>query len=158
MKKVLGCYNNGSMFIEVNSESEMKVFGSKLGSLLSGGEVIELIGDVGSGKTTLVKGIARGLNVDDDVQSPSFTISRVYSARDDLTLAHYDFYRLSDPGIMKNELQENLNDDKTITVIEWGGVIGGILPSRRLTIEFNTPSESMRQLNISGDKDIMEKL
>ena len=146
------------MFIEVNSESEMKVFGSKLGSLLSGGEVIELIGDVGSGKTTLVKGIARGLNVDDDVQSPSFTISRVYSARDDLTLAHYDFYRLSDPGIMKNELQENLNDDKTITVIEWGGVIGGILPSRRLTIEFNTPSESMRQLNISGDKDIMEKL
>src|SRR5690349_10555846 len=103
----------------VETDDDMRKLGKKLGTLLKGGEVIELIGDVGAGKTTLVKGIAEGLRVDEDVQSPSFTLSRVYPARDDLWLHHYDFYRLNDPGVMRYEFAESIADAKSVTIIEW---------------------------------------
>jgi tRNA threonylcarbamoyladenosine biosynthesis protein TsaE len=135
------------MIITVNSEQEMKDLGARLGALLKGGEVIELVGDVGVGKTTLTKGIAVGLMVDDDIQSPSFTISRVYPARADLRMAHYDFYRLNDAGILADELHETALDSSTITIIEWGKVVEGVLPSDRLTIKINSPSENSRVLN-----------
>lgn len=138
------------MIINVNSEDEMKAFGATLGAKLIGGEVIELIGDVGAGKTTLTKGIAAGLAIDEDVQSPSFTISRVYPARNGLTLAHYDFYRLGDAGIMADDLGETASDANTITVIEWGGVVEGVLPTDRLTITIAAVSESARQLTLQA--------
>lgn len=134
------------MTITVKSEAEMKEFGCSIGRLLKGGEVIELLGDVGAGKTTLTKGLAAGLSVDDDVQSPSFTISRIYLARDDLVLAHYDFYRLGTAGIMADELHETVNDPKTITIIEWGDVVAGVLPADRLTIKLESPTETSRTL------------
>lgn len=136
------------MTITVKSEAEMKEFGYNLGRLLKGGEVIELLGDVGAGKTTLTKGLAAGLSVDDDVQSPSFTISRVYPARGDLLLAHYDFYRLNDAGIMADELYETISDPKTITVIEWGDVVAGVLPADRLTVKLESPTETSRTLSL----------
>jgi tRNA threonylcarbamoyladenosine biosynthesis protein TsaE len=150
------------MTIEVNGESEMKRLGKKLGSLLLGGEILELIGDVGAGKTTLTKGIGEGMGVDDDVQSPSFTISRVYDARNGLQLAHYDFYRLHDPGIMAAELHETLNDAKIATVIEWAEIVSGVLPEDRLTVTITSPSESGRNVTLTagGEKSrkLMEKL
>ena len=146
------------MVIEVNSEHAMKEFGERLGKLLIGGEVIELVGDVGSGKTTFVKGLARGLGVDDDVQSPSFTISRIYSARGGLKLAHYDFYRLNDPGILASELHETVSDDNIVTAIEWGGVVEGVLPTDRLSIELTTTSEDKRELKITGNNRLLENL
>lgn len=112
----------------------MKAFGARLGALLQGGEVIELVGDVGAGKTTLTKGIADGMRIDEDIQSPSFTISRVYDAPNGLRLAHYDFYRLHDAGIMADELHETVNDPEAITIIEWAEVVAGVLPDDRLTI------------------------
>ena len=142
------------MIIEVKTENEMKAFGAQLGTLLKGGEVIELVGDVGAGKTTLTKGIAVGLGVDEDVQSPSFTISRVYLARDNLVLAHYDFYRLQSAGIMADELNEAVSDASTIIIIEWGGVVEGVLPSDRLTIQIDSPTESIRQLTVVSNGPI----
>lgn len=139
-----------TMSIEIHGTKDMADFGARLGAALIGGEVIELIGDVGAGKTTLAKGIAAGLGVSEDVQSPSFTISRVYDARDRLRLAHYDFYRLNDPGIMSDELQETIADGKTITVIEWSGIVEGVLPADRLTIRIVPSSESDRQLSVSA--------
>jgi len=137
------------MIKEVNSEEEMRTFGAAIGSVLIGGEIIELIGDIGSGKTTMVKGIAVGLDIDEYVQSPSFTINRVYSGRNSLTLAHYDFYRLDDAGIMANELSEVVGDPQTVTVIEWGGVVDGVLPKDRLTININTTSENSRRITFN---------
>lgn len=136
------------MFLDVVGENEMKLFGNKLGVLLRGGEIIELIGDVGSGKTTLAKGIAVGLGISDQVQSPSFTISRTYDGRDNLKLAHYDFYRLDDAGLMKDELDETLSDEKTATIIEWAGLVAGVLPSDRLSIKINPTAEESRRLEI----------
>ena len=138
------------MIIEVTNEQEMKSFGARLGRLLRGGEVIELIGDVGAGKTTFTKGLATGLDITEDVQSPSFTISRVYPARDDLMLAHYDFYRLQEAGIMGNELQETILNQKTITVIEWGGIVEGALPVDRLTLSIVSPTETVRRIIVEA--------
>lgn len=136
------------MIIEVHSEKEMKQFGARLGALLRGGETIELVGDVGAGKTTLTKGIASGMKVDEDVQSPSFTISRVYEAGQGLELAHYDFYRLHDAGIMANELHETLYDPRSVTIIEWADIIKGILPEDHLGIRLTSPSETTRRVEM----------
>lgn len=136
------------MITEVHSETEMKEFGARLGALLRGGETIELIGDVGAGKTTLTKGIARAMSVDEDVQSPSFTISRVYEAARGLELAHYDFYRLHDAGIMANELHETMHDPLIVTIIEWADIIKGILPEDHISIRLTSPAETTRRIEV----------
>ena len=142
------------MIIEVKSELEMKDVALSIGAQLKGGEVFELVGDVGAGKTTFVKGLAKGLAVDEDIQSPSFTISRTYAARDGLQLVHYDFYRLSDPGIMANEVSEMVHDERTITVIEWADIVEGILPKSRYSIDIQSPSETTRSVSIPDSLEI----
>lgn len=136
------------MIIEVTSEQATKELGESIGKQMKGGEVFELIGDVGAGKTTFVKGIAKGLGVDDEVQSPSFTISRVYDGRDGLQLVHYDFYRLSDPGIMANEVAEMVADPKTITIIEWAAIVEGVLPHSHYSITITAPTETTRAFDL----------
>lgn len=138
------------MIKEVHNEDEMKALGESIGALLVGGETIELIGDVGAGKTTFAKGLAVGLTIKEDVQSPSFTINRMYDGRDNLTLAHYDFYRLQDAGIMANEVSETAGDKNTVTIIEWADVVQGVLPIDRLTVHITSPSESSRTLAIDA--------
>jgi tRNA threonylcarbamoyladenosine biosynthesis protein TsaE len=137
------------MIIEVASEADMKKLGHRLGQKLRGGELIELVGDVGAGKTTFTKGIATGLAIDEDVQSPSFTISRLYDARDGLHLAHYDFYRLGDAGIMTHELDETIHDSQTVTIIEWSDVVTRVLPDERLRIQFSSPSITDRVVELT---------
>jgi len=138
------------MIIEVRNEAEMKAFGSRLAAFLAGGDILELVGDVGAGKTTLTKGIAAGLGVDDDVQSPSFTINRVYDTLSGLRLSHYDFYRLSGAGIMADELQETLHDPEAITIIEWAELVTGVLPADRVTIAITATGEASRRLSITA--------
>lgn len=132
---------------EINSTEEMIEFGKEIGSNLEGGSVLELIGDVGAGKTTFAKGLALGLGVLETVQSPTFTISRVYEG-DNLTLSHYDFYRLNDYGIMKMELAENLSDPQNITVVEWAGELADILPEKHLRLIFESISEDKRLVKV----------
>jgi len=136
------------MIIEVDSERATQALGERIGALLRGGEVFQLIGDVGAGKTTFVKGLAKGLGVDDDVQSPSFTISRTYDGRDAIQLVHYDFYRLNDPGIMASEVAEMSHDAKTVTVIEWADIVKGVLPEDHFTLSFTSPTETSRTITI----------
>lgn len=139
------------MIIEVTSESATKELAEKLGKQLKGGEVFQLVGDVGAGKTTFVKGLAKGLGIDDEVQSPSFTISRVYDGRDGLQLVHYDFYRLTDAGIMADEVAEMVHDPLTVTVVEWADIVEGVLPDDHFTISITTPSETTRALTIPDE-------
>ena len=82
--------------MKIDNEARMKQLGEAIGRSVSGSEVLELVGDIGAGKTTLTKGIARALGIIEPVQSPTFTISRVYDSPKGLRLAHYDFYRLSE--------------------------------------------------------------
>lgn len=121
----------------VINEAAMVAIGRKLGEQLRGGEVIELVGDVGAGKTTLAKGVGLGLSIDESVQSPSFTISRVYPARDGLELHHYDFYRLTDAGVMRYELAESINDPRVVTIIEWADTVQQVLPKDHYRIQIS---------------------
>lgn len=133
----------------MNSEA-MHALGMTIGKQLVGGEVIELVGDVGAGKTTLTKGIAAGMGVDEDVQSPSFTISRVYDADHDLRLAHYDFYRLHDPGIMADELRDTMHDPHAVTVVEWADIVTDVLPVGHIRVRIKPTSESSRSVVLEG--------
>ena len=134
----------------IYSEAEMKHFGKQVGGLVKGGEVIELIGDVGSGKTTFVKGLAEGLGITDDVQSPSFTVSREYKVNDNLKLIHYDFYRLENPGLMVHEIHENVGNPGVVTVIEWAGIVQDILPIDRMTMSIMSPTPTTRHILIES--------
>lgn len=121
----------------------MKRLGEAIGRSVSGGEVLELVGDIGAGKTTLTKGIARALGINEPVQSPTFTISRVYDSPKGLRLVHYDFYRLSEAGIMGDEIREAM-DDNSVVVVEWAGAIDDDLPKDRLVVKITTISEEER--------------
>ncbi len=116
-----------------------------IGQNLRGGEVIELIGDLGSGKTTFVRGLARGMGSSEHVASPSFTISKVYGA-DKLTLHHFDFYRLKDPGLLAHELSEVLSGAGDVVVVEWADSVREVLPPERMTITIQPVSEQGREL------------
>ena len=136
------------MELVFTSIDETMDFARLLGSRLKGGEVLELIGDVGAGKTTFTKGLGVGLGVDDDIQSPSFTISRTYEARDGLTLHHYDFYRLPDPGIMQYYLEEAVGDPKAVTVIEWAQTVSDMLPTNRVVLQFTSGNNEERRVTL----------
>lgn len=140
---------NAYMII-VTNESAMRQFGERLGTMLVGGEVIELVGDVGAGKTTFVRGLAAGMGISEAIQSPSFTVNRLYDAPNGLRLTHYDFYRLDEAGIMADELGEAVNDKSTVVVIEWADAVADVLPAERLTIAIQSTGESERMLLLSA--------
>jgi tRNA threonylcarbamoyladenosine biosynthesis protein TsaE len=120
----------------------------RIGHELRGGETIELVSDLGGGKTAFVRGLAKGMGSEDPVRSPSFTLSNQYKAGK-LTLYHFDFYRLDEPGIMEPELAEILKDPHAVAVIEWGGITEAVLPPGRLTIRIKPTGEITRQFNFS---------
>ena len=134
------------------SEKDQISLGEQIGALLKGGEFIELSGDIGSGKTTFVKGLARGLEISEDVQSPSFTISRFYEGGRGIYLHHYDFYRLEDPGLMKDDLAEASSEADSVVAVEWSNVVEGFMPSSRIKIEINHLKDG-REIEINGLDD-----
>ena len=132
------------------SSADTERLGELLGSQLSGGEVIELRADLGGGKTTFVIGLARGAGSTDRVSSPTFTLSRIYKAKD-FEIHHFDFYRLNDPGILRDQLAESLRSEQVVSIIEWADIVKDVLPSDRLSIEFKPTANSSeeRQITIS---------
>ena len=104
-----------------------------IGRKLKGGEIIELASDLGGGKTTFVRGLARGLGSNDRVASPTFTISRVYTAGR-IRMYHFDLYRLQEAGLVAEELADVVGDQQIVTVVEWGGIVNNVLPKERLTV------------------------
>jgi len=89
---------------------------------------------LGGGKTTFVRGLARGLGSDATVASPTFTLGKIYKTKD-LEIHHFDFYRLSEAGILEEQLEESLGADNVVTVVEWSDIVKNVLPAARLTIE-----------------------
>lgn len=127
-------------------------FGQKLAKKLRPPAVFELIGDVGTGKTTFTRGLAKGLGITEPVTSPSFTISRRYAfLRNGQAgeLVHYDFYRLDDPGLMSEELAETLATPNHVVVIEWGGDVAGLLPATRYSLKLTLRDDGRRDLELN---------
>lgn len=132
-----------------NNLDDTQAFAAAIGSLLRGREVIELISDVGGGKTSFVKGLAKGLHVTDTVQSPTFTISRIYNGRDDLELHHFDFYRLNEAGVVADELAESLQQPNAIVAVEWGEIVHDVLPLQRMSIRLKSVGDDERIITIT---------
>lgn len=117
-------------------------FASKLAGYLNSGNVITLEGNLGAGKTTFTKGLAKGLGILEIVNSPSFTIIKEYYGT--YTLYHMDVYRLENSF---NDIDfEEYFYGQGITVIEWPSIIKDILPDNYLNIKFEILNENSRRI------------
>ncbi len=130
--------------MKINSEQEMLEFGKNFAQNMP--HIIELVGDVGAGKTTFVRGLAKGLGIKEPITSPSFTISKTYACPDGRTLTHYDFYRLDNPGIMKEDLEESIENPNNITIVEWGESVSDILPKDHTIINIVYGDDDSREV------------
>jgi tRNA threonylcarbamoyladenosine biosynthesis protein TsaE len=121
--------------ITVTTPEQTEALAAKIGQALKGDEVVELVSDLGGGKTTFVRGLVRGFGSSDKVASPTFTISKVYKAPP-REVHHFDFYRLDEPGLMAEDIAEAVEDPNSVVVVEWADVVHHVLPETRLTIRF----------------------
>ena len=134
------------------SESETIELGFKLASILPSGVVVLLCGDLGAGKTTLVRGIAKGLHIKEVVQSPTFNIMKIYF-KGDRPLIHIDAYRLADIDTDIG-LDEYIGYESGITVIEWPDFIKKLLPDEGVRITLLRKDDNVREISIDSDYDL----
>ena len=118
-------------FIVDNIEKTLEL-GEKLGKLLNPGDVVCLIGDLGTGKTHITKGIAKGLGIEDYITSPTFTIVNEYYGR--LKLHHFDVYRVNDPDEIYAIGFDEYIFSEAASIIEWANYIEELIPKERIKI------------------------
>lgn len=135
------------LIISTASVEETEGIAEKIGKGLRGGELIELISDLGGGKTAFTRGLAWGAGSQDVVASPTFTISKVYKA-DKFEIHHFDFYRLPDPGLIVHELEDLLGNLAVVIVVEWANIVQDSLPENHVSIEFKNTGDTSRELRI----------
>lgn len=144
-----------------SSPSATLRLGETLGRRLKGGEFLELTGDLGSGKTVLIKGIGKGLGIKQPISSPTFTISRVYEAGEK-SFCHFDFYRIDSKDIVARELAEAARDKSAVVAVEWAEHVKDALPEERLSIRLAHLDSERRRIIIEarGQKyqDLLGKL
>lgn len=136
------------MHIISKSTKETLKVGSRISKLLSRGDIVCLFGQLGAGKTVLVKGIAAGLGISiAEVISPSFTIARQYEGK--LNLSHLDLYRLNCESILELGYEDYLYGD-SVALIEWADRLNGYLPKEYLKIELKVINDKERQIDITA--------
>ena len=135
------------MYISKSVKDTLR-FGEKLAGRLKKGDFVALIGDLGSGKTVLTKGLAKGLGVKNSryVNSPTFVIIKEYKGK--LPLYHFDLYRLDHPGSLHAENFEEYFYGDGVTVVEWADKINGLLPKNRWEIHMSVAGEGERKIDI----------
>jgi tRNA threonylcarbamoyladenosine biosynthesis protein TsaE len=120
--------------------------GERLGRVAEPGDLVCLWGDLGAGKTQVAKGVARGLDIEDTVNSPTFILMNEYAGR--LPLFHVDLYRLADAA---DALAGGVVDDRQIdgvTVVEWPDRMGDVLPAGRLDVRIEGSGEEHREIEV----------
>ena len=120
--------------MDFRNESALQAFAEQLAPALHAGDVLLLDGDLGAGKTSFTKGLAKGLGITDYIKSPTFTIIREYQAGR-LPLYHMDLYRLEDGGAGDLGLEEYFEGDG-VSVVEWPDFLGEAMPEDYLLIHF----------------------
>lgn len=125
---------NNKTIIESNSEQETFELGIKIGQEAKPGDVFTLIGDLGVGKTVFTQGVAKGLDIDDNICSPTFTIVQVYD-EGRMPFYHFDVYRIGDISEMDEIGYEEYVYGDGVSLIEWANLIEEILPDTYTKIE-----------------------
>ena len=149
-KRLKLCYNNlllgGNMKIEkiIENEQTMINLGKTIGELALPNMVIALNGDLGAGKTTLTKGIGLGLGIKKTINSPTFTIMKIYQGR--LTLFHLDVYRINEAS--KDDDLEEFFEKDGLCVVEWAENIAYLLPKNLLKIDIEILNDGTRKITI----------
>lgn len=159
-------------FISKSPESTMD-FAIELAKKLKGGEILALGGELGSGKTTFVKGLAEGLGISDTINSPTFVLLKEYkiphplrhlrSVRTDVSkifvhFIHVDAYRVENIDDIKSVgIEDYLNRDDVILAIEWADKIKEILPKNIVDIKFEAINEKIRQISIKYPFKLLER-
>lgn len=121
-----------------NNVEDTILLGEKLGKLLKPGDIICLNGELGTGKTHFVKGIAKGLDIEDNITSPTFAIVNEYKGR--LKLYHFDVYRVNDPDEIEAIGFDEYIFSDAVSIIEWSNYIEQLIPEEHI------------QINIEKDK------
>lgn len=134
---------------KTNSEEETLRLGERLANIIPSGMTLLLQGDLGAGKTTLVRGIARGLSIKDVVQSPTFNIMKIY-LKGNRPLIHIDAYRLAD---INNDigLDEYIGYETGITVIEWPMFIKDLIPEDSIEVNITNDGDDKRTIRFVGN-------
>ena len=130
------------MIITLKNETETTEIGSKLASYLKGGEVIYLKGELGTGKTTLVRGVLNRLGHAGNVKSPTYTIVEPYSI-DSHVIYHFDLYRLDDPEELESLGIRDYSDGQYICFFEWPEKGGNLLPNADIKLELTYLENSL---------------
>ncbi len=131
------------------SACETEQLGERLGACVSAGDVVGLTGELGTGKTTLIRGLAKGLGIDPNlVRSPTFMLMREYPGR--VPLIHVDGYRLNQPGSAVWEDLAWIFTPTKITVIEWAERLHGCLPEDYLELELAHRTTNQRTIRAIG--------
>lgn len=135
-----------------HSAAQTQRLGMRLGELLSGGELILLNGHLGTGKTTLTQGLAQGMGITENVNSPTFTLLKEYRARSNtatrqgLRLYHFDLYRLDHPEEIIDLGFEDYFYGNGVSVVEWAEKADLYWPTDHLNIRMKMLSETKRGL------------
>lgn len=150
------------MLITVNSEEEMQQLGRDLAVVLREDDVVYLLGELGVGKTVLVRGLAHALGYEGRVTSPTFTIMNVYPSTP--PIYHFDFYRLQSPDLADLGLEDYM-ECGGISLVEWPQIGKNVLPREALWLEITLQEDDYdgaRQVQISAEgeqyQDKLERL
>jgi tRNA threonylcarbamoyladenosine biosynthesis protein TsaE len=138
------------LLVKVHNEEEMIALGRSLARVLHQHDIVYLTGELGAGKTTLVRGIARGLGYTGKVTSPTFTLMNVYLSS--IKIFHFDFYRLEGSDLNDLGLEDYLEKDG-LSLIEWPQAGERILPAEALMVNLELVEEDYereRMVRISG--------
>lgn len=140
------------------SADETAALGRRIGTNLNEGDVLALLGELGSGKTCFTEGLARGLGVDESypITSPTFTLINEYPAR--FALYHFDAYRLADFSDLENLGYGEYISGNGVVVIEWAQKIMQDIPAYAFLVHFEYIDENKRKIVIKGLPDKMKKL
>ena len=121
------------MIIETRSAEETYQLGVEIGQKAKKGQVYTLVGDLGVGKTVFTQGLAKGLEINEPISSPTFTIVQVYD-EGRLPFYHFDVYRIGDISEMDEIGFEDYVYGEGVSLIEWANLIEEILPEERIAI------------------------
>jgi tRNA threonylcarbamoyladenosine biosynthesis protein TsaE len=131
----------------LNTETDTAAYAQQLALLLKAGDVVFLEGELGAGKTTFTRHLARALGVTGRVQSPTYTLVETYDLPNGMTLHHFDLYRLAEPREWFSAGFDEYLNERSIALIEWPSMAAGALPAADWVLTLTYVSENVRGLN-----------